>query len=188
MRGFAGVVLLLFVGALGCSETTASGGAGGDGGSAGSGGWIGNCGPHGFGGGAAFLAPGLWRNNPGGQEEDVCFYVNEDCTRLVPSTECDIGEDDEAAHLLEIQWANGLNESGEQCAARLAVTEDLATEAPIRTTSFRFNVTDAEGAEWVVNGGFASGEAHVHARRSEGGGYCEVADYPGIWASPPGLY
>ena len=144
MRGFAGVVLLLFVGALGCSETTASGGAGGDGGSAGSGGWIGNCGPHGFGGGAAFLAPGLWRNNPGGQEEDVCFYVNEDCTRLVPSTECDIGEDDEAAHLLEIQWANGLNESGEQC-------NDASPPRRGRWTTTQYVPSNGEQTRAVLN-------------------------------------
>ena len=36
----------------------------------------------------------------------ICFFVNEDRTALIPSTECDIDGNDDEAYVLELSWKN----------------------------------------------------------------------------------
>jgi len=61
------------------------------------------------------IKPGLWLggdppSNTDGAPFDtgwaICFYVNVDGTFLIPSTDCDIDEDDEEAYMLELSWKN----------------------------------------------------------------------------------
>jgi hypothetical protein len=179
MRSLVGFVLMLALGVVGCSETADTGGAGGDGGS------TGNCGWLGFGGGASFLAPGLYENPPDtqtGSQSEACFYVNSDCTALAASEECDIGADDAEAQFLEIEWTDGTNEQGEACAARIGVTPDLVPRVPVHGNGFAIMFTDTEGAEWSISGTFGSFAdwGFVHARRTIGESYCEPTDIPGV--------
>jgi hypothetical protein len=173
---------------VGCSE---GGGEGGNGGTAGTGGvggdpFPGNCGPHGFGGCSSFLAPGLYENPPEsqtGSPDEACFYLNSDCTELVATEECDIGDDDADAHFLEILWTDGTNEQGEVCTAGIAVTPDLVPEVPVDGSGFFIQLTDAEGAEWHIDGHFgaAADWGFVWASRSIGDSYCRSPDSPGVY-------
>ena len=137
----------------------------------------GNCGWRGTGGGAAFVAPGLWAGHVDDAEAGgarACFYVNGDCTSLMASPECNIGPDAPRAHLAEISWTSGRNEVDERCAAAVGVTPDLVSDVPIRGTSFTIELTDAAGGDWWIQGYFTSGFAEVEARRTTDGGYCDL--------------
>jgi hypothetical protein len=139
------------------------------------GGLAGNCGWNGTGGGAAFLAPGLWaahEDDSVGGGIRACLYVNADCTALTPSAECNVTQYAPEAHFLEIETTAGENERGERCIAGVAVTPDLVIEVPIRGHSFTIELTDAEGGDWRIEGIFGSGECEVEARRAMNGGYC----------------
>jgi len=138
---------------------------------------IGNCGWHGAGSGAPFLAPGLWLGHVDDAESGgarACFYVNADCTALMASPECNIGQHAPRAHFAEIAWTSGKNEVGERCAAAVGVTPDLVDEVPIRGSSFTIELTDAKGGDWWIHGYFTPGFGEVEARRTTDGGYCEL--------------
>ena len=138
---------------------------------------VGNCGWDGTGGGAAFLAPGLWVGHVDDVEEGgarACFYVDGDCTSLAASADCNIGPNAPRAHLAEIDWTNGRNELDERCAAAIGVTPDLVDVVPIRDASFTIELTDAEGGDWWIHGNFTEGFAEVEARRTTDSGYCEL--------------
>ena len=116
----------------------------------------------------------------------ACVYVNENCTELKASTECNIGEDDSQAHFLEIQWTDGRNENGEECAASIGVTTDLVGAIPIEArtgqgASFSFYVefSDDDGAAWEIFGDWSYHNLHVSARRITGDVVCRPQiDYP----------
>jgi hypothetical protein len=176
--GFLGAFALNLMLSLGCGE----GGEGGDP-------FPGNCGNQGQGGGAAEVLPGLYR--AGWDDEsatyDACVYVNENCTELEASTECNIGEDDSQAHFLEIQWTDGRNENGEECAAGVGVTTDLVTIVPINADidppgarfGFQIEFSDAEGGDWEIFGAWSYTNLHVSARRITGDVVCRPQiDYP----------
>jgi hypothetical protein len=111
---------------VGCSEGGGEGATGGTVGTGGVGGdrFPGNCGYQGQGGGAAEVWPGSCR--AGWDDEsatyDACVYVNEDCTELEASTECNIGEGDSQAYFPELEWTDGRDQSRGVCAARVSVT------------------------------------------------------------------
>ena len=158
MRFFVGLVLVLALGVMGCSEAS------------------GACGWQGSGGGAHLFAPGLWRTEPTDDTGALgCVYVNEDCTALVESAECDVREDETDAHVLELEWIAGENEMGETCAAGISVSaDDLVAEAPISETFF-MRLTDADGGEWEIEGIFISGGLGLEATRTMGDGSCSGA-------------
>ena len=137
MRVLIGLVLALALALTGCSETSGTGGTGGDGGAGGTGGdpYPGNCGYQGQGGGGSWVYSGLYRAAWADESATyrACVYVNEDCTELEASTECNIGEDASEPHFLEVEWTDGRTESGEQCAAAVSVTPDLVPTIPITT-------------------------------------------------------
>ena len=172
--GFLGAFALNLMLSLGCGE-------GGDP-------FPGNCGNQGQGGGAAEVLPGLYR--AGWDDEsatyDACVYVNEDCTELEASTECNIGEDDSQAYFLELEWTDGRDELGGVCTARVSVTPDLVTKVPIdrgcheySCTGFRIEFSDAEGADWLIGGSWDYDILHVYAERTTGDVVCRShADYP----------
>lgn len=218
MRYPFGLLCVLALGVMplvGCSETAGTagrggsagaGGSGGDGGSAGNG--LSPCyaqsGAGGFGGGAGPVEPGLWLggfpdSNVDGNEFDsgyaICFYVNDDCTALMATTECDIDRDDDEAHFLEIQWKDdaGINQTGGECSAGVGVTPDMVTEVPLNEFHrFTIEFTDDDGGKWSITGdlGYGSvGTAVGTARRTSGSMYCEIDpefDLPGDgWVAFP---
>jgi hypothetical protein len=191
MRYLVGLMCVLALGVMGCSETAGTGGSGGSagsggmGGSAGTGGdpFPGNCGAQGVGGGARTPEPGLY----GTFWPDVvlphraCAYVNEDCTALEASTKCNIGEDESQAHFLEIDWTDGRTDTDEECAASVSVTTDLVNEIPIdeERDSFRIEFSDADGAAWEISGEWSYDNLFVWARRITGDVVCRPHfDYP----------
>ena len=185
MRYLVGLVCVLALGALcdvGCGETTGADGNGGTGGD-------GNCGDQGQGGGTAWIYPGLYRAewDDDSANYQACVYVNEDCTELKASTECNIGGDDSQAHFLEIQWTDGRNENGEECAAGVGVTTDLVTTIPIVARidppsarfSFQIEFSGAEGGDWEIGGHWEYDNLNVSARRTTGDVVCRPhVDYP----------
>jgi len=194
MRYFVGFVVVLALGVVPLADCVDSEGTGGSGGTAGTGGvggdpFPGNCGYQGQGGGAAWVLPGLYR--AGWDDEsatyDACVYVNEDCTELEASTECNIGEDDSQAHFLELEWTDGRDQLGGVCSARVSVTPDLVTKVPIdrgcdeyNCTGFRIEFSDAEGADWLIGGGWGRYDIlDVYAERTTGDVVCRShANYP----------
>jgi hypothetical protein len=65
--------------------------------------------------GQSGIKSGLWlggnpASNTDGTPFDtgwaICFYVNVDGTFLIPSTDCDVDEDDDDAYMLELSWKN----------------------------------------------------------------------------------
>jgi len=192
MRYLVGFVCVLALGVMGCSETA---GTGGSGGTAGVGGdpLPGNCGYQGQGGGSSWIYSGLywatWDDESATYR--ACVYVNEDCTELEASTECDIGEDDSQAHFLEVEWTDGRDEMGDACAAGVGVTTDLVTKIPIDASvhppgaSFWFLIefSDAEGGDWVIQGGWSYEQLILAPVRTTEDGVCRPhVDYPSsIW-------
>jgi hypothetical protein len=174
----------------GCSDENGEGGSGGMAGTGGVGGdpFPGNCFNQGLGGGAPELLPGLYRAEWDDESAtyDACVYVNEDCTELEASTECNIGEDDSQAHFLELEWTDGRDELGGVCTARVSVTPDLVTKVPIDRgcyeyycTGFRIEFSDAEGADWLISGGWYYDILRVYAERATGDVVCRShAGYP----------
>ena len=176
MRFLIGFMLVLALGVLGCGETAGDP-------------YPGNCGNQGAGGGAALLHPGLYRAvwDDDSANYQACVYVNEDCTELKASTECNIGGDDSQAHFLEIQWTDGRNENGEECAAGVGVTTDLVTTIPIDARidppsarfSFQIEFSGAEGGDWEIFGDWSYDNLIVTARRTTGDVVCRPhVDYP----------
>jgi len=205
MRYFVGLVLALALSITGCSETSGTGGwggaagvgaagAGGDGGAGGDP-FPGNCGYQGQGGGSAWIYPGLYRAlwDDDSATYQACVYVNEDCTELKPSTECNIGEDDSQDHFLEIEWTVGRNENGEECAADVGVTTDLAARIPINawisgpsaSFSFYINFSDDDGSAWEIRGTWSYDNLILTPRRTTDDVVCRPhVDYPNsIWCS-----
>jgi hypothetical protein len=167
MRYLVGFVFVLALGVMGCGETTGDQ-------------YPGNCGNQGAGGGSAWLHPGLYR---AGWDDDsatyrACVYVNEDCTGLKASTECNIGEDSSQAHFLEVEWTDGRTETGDECAAAVSVTPDLVPGIPITgcgewmCTSFVIEFSDGEGADWLIGGSWNYDNLFVHAQRTTGDVVC----------------
>ena len=174
MRFFIGLVLALALGVMGCSEAP------------------GNCGYQGQGGGAAWIYPGLYRASWDGASANyrACVFVNEDCTALQPSTECDIGDEDSGAHFLAVEWTDGRNENNDECAASVSVTTDLVGAIPIEArtgigASFSFYVefSDDDGAAWEIFGDWSYDHLRVSPRRVVDDLVCRPhVDYPSsVW-------
>jgi len=181
MRWLVGFVVVLALGVVGCGET--AGGVGGSGGD----GYV--CRPAtgepGTGGGGYYPPepPGVYsgegRYREGGFA--IRFETSSDCTALVPSAECAIDSDNTELVLFEIEF-EGLDERGEMCSAGIAVTTEMVTEVPIQdagTFNARFGIelTDDDGAAWLINGVWgAPGGVEGSVRRTDGDTYCE-----GVW-------
>jgi hypothetical protein len=177
MRCLVGFVLFLL--ALGTLRLVGCGSEAGQG----------NCGDQGQGGGSAWIYPGLYR---AAWDDDLatyqaCVYVNEDCTELKASTECNIGEDSSQAHFLEVGWTDGRTETDDACAAAVGVTTDLVTRIPIHArisppgASFSFGTefSDTEGADWLISGYWDYDTLFLAAKRTTGDVVCRShADYP----------
>lgn len=184
MRFFAGLVLALVLGVMGCSEASGTGGTAGDGGSAGVGGdpFPGNCGAQGQGGGGNYVHPGLYvAFLPGvALPYRACVYVNEDCTELEASTECSIGQDHSQAHFLEVEWTDGRTDMGGECAAAVGVTTDLVSRIPIAGScsetacdwGFGIELSDDHGAAWHVSGFWSYDDLFMTAQRTTDDGVC----------------
>ncbi len=169
MRYLFGFMCVLALGVMGCAE--------GDGGDP----FPGNCGGQGQGGGGAYVHPGLYVAFLPGVvlPYRACVYVNEDCTELEASTECNIGEDDSQAHFLEVQWTDGRTDIGDECAAAVSVTTDLVSKIPIagncsayNCTSFGIEFSDDQGAAWVISGFWSYDDLLVTAQRTTDDGVC----------------
>ena len=173
MRWSAVLVLALGLGVMGCSGDAGQG----------------NCGFQGQGGGSARIHPGLyqavWADDSATYR--ACVYVNEDCTGLEVSTECNIGEDSSQAHFLEVEWTDGRTDTGDECNAAVGVTRDLVTNVPINARisppsvsfSFRTEFSDTEGADWLIGGFWDYEILFLHAKRITDDVVCRShADYP----------
>jgi hypothetical protein len=172
MRYLFGFICVLALGVMGCGSEAGQG----------------NCGDQGQGGGSAWIYPGLYR---AAWDDDLatyqaCVYVNEDCTELKASTECNIGEDSSQAHFLEVGWTDGRTETDDACAAAVGVTTDLVTRIPIHAqyssgASFWFGTefSDTEGADWLIGGWWDYHILFLAAERTTGDVVCRSrADYP----------
>lgn len=165
MRLFTSLVLAVTLGVVGCGEAPGTGGSGGDGGggTGGSDPYPGNCGHQGQGGGSTWVFSGLYREAWDGDSGTyrACVFVNEDCTELQASTDCNIGEDTSQAHFLEVEWSDGRTEDGDVCAAAVGVTPEVLPSIPltgcseVNCTSFRVEFSDAEGADWLIRGNWS---------------------------------
>jgi hypothetical protein len=103
MRYFIGLVCVLALSVMGCSDNDGPNNDPGPDDIRGDGGA----------GGSAPIKSGLWlggnpASNTDGTPFDtgwaICFYVNETGTALTPSTDCDIDGEDDEAYFLEIGW------------------------------------------------------------------------------------
>jgi hypothetical protein len=182
---------LTFALMAGCTEDGGEGGSGGMAGTGGVGGdpFPGNCGYQGQGGGAPWIWPGLYRAGWADESAtyDACVYVNEDCTELEASTECNIGEDDSQAYFLELEWTDGRTQTDDKCAAAVGLTTDLVAKVPIDafvsppSTGFSFQIefSDAEGGDWYIGGSWSYEFLHVYAEQTTGDVVCRShANYP----------
>jgi hypothetical protein len=184
MRCLIGLVSILALGAIGCSEESGTGDSGGTAGDGG--GYI--CAPAigepGAGGGGYYppKLPGVYSAEPvvgpGGQSVAVRFETSSDCTSLVPSTECALDSDNTEPAFFEIEFV-GLDEQGGACSAGIAVTPEMVAEVPIQdagssSARFTIDVTDDNGAEWLIVGDFLGIYVEGSARRTDGDTYCET--------------
>jgi hypothetical protein len=175
MRYLVGFVFVLALGVMGCSETTGTGGSGGDG-------YV--CRPAtgdpgtDDGGYYSPELPGVYSGGPEAIGEQrrvgVRFETSSDCTALVPSTECAIDSGNTEPAFFEIEF-EGLDERGEMCSAGITVTTEMVTEVPIQDARFAIELTDDDGAAWLINGDWYRAPYGVvgSVRRTDGDTYCE---------------
>lgn len=184
MRCVLGFSCMLVLGAMGCSETSGTGGGGGAAGFD-----TGSC-WRGAAGGAGELQPGLHESYddegyPVEDPNEACFYVNEDCTGLAPSEECDVGGDGREPQFMGVDWINGVitmapdpEAIGAGCApGALAVTREMVADVPIGERGFTFEWTDTDGATWRLHGDYGTSQAYMTAsRRDLDGTVCSAFD------------
>ena len=171
MRYVVGFVFVLALGVTACGTA----GVGGDP-------FPGNCGGQGQGGGGNYVHPGLHvAFLPGvALPYRACVYVNEDCTELEASTECNIGQDDSQAHFLEVEWTDGRADMGGECAAAVGVTTDLVPRIPIAGScsqtacnwGFGIEFSDDHSAAWYVSGFWSYDYLYMTAQRTTDDGVC----------------
>ena len=179
MRYIVGLIFVLALGVMGCSETAGTGGSGGTSGTGGSDGYV--CRPAqgvpGTGGGGYYPPepPGVYSGEGEWREYRfaIRFETSSDCTALVASAECAIDSDNTEPVFFEIEF-EGLDERGEKCSAGIAVTADMVTEVPIQGAGFTIDTTDDVGAKWLVDAALGAVFGFMGSvRRTEGDIYCE---------------
>ena len=168
--------------------------------------------------GQSGIRSGLWlggdpASNTDGTPFDtgwaICFYVNVDGTFLIPSTDCDIDEDDDEAYMLEVSWKNDVgagtvqgevgvcNGNPEQDSESIGIgdssglirTVEGLDYIPIENDSFvielgLFSGIPVTGAELLgtFNGDTASGTANWVWSPGMGFSSCEL---DGGWTAAP---
>lgn len=163
----------------GCSDDPGS--SGGTAGSAGTGGVAGAGGMGGEGGmGGAPPLPlsGLWEGQSRGV--DICFYVDDDETKLIgrddsdpdSSSGCNLTGEPEYSFDLAVQLV-GVDQSGQPCSFDLGYEQDVTIDQG--TGSFRASMTEpGSGAVLSFSGEFVGELASGIARRDEGELFCRA--------------
>ena len=166
------------------------------------------------------IKSGLWLggsplSNSDGSEFDtgwaICFYVNEEGTALIPSTECDIDGNDDEAYALELSWKNDVgggtvqgevgvcNANPEEGSESIGIGDSYpfedafgvgAVSVPIEDSSFAIPLgfllpeVAITGGEIVgtFDGDTASGTANWDWSPGMGYSYCEL---DGGWTAAP---